>query len=134
MIPKIGETVRISEEFVMQYDMLYPIIFVFNDFKVWLNSNRNKDLLVYNLTISHSDEFMVEVETSSINTRIPVDKNGFSTVYNNIKVPFFTYNKKSVIDINSNMYCSCSSPQLKDVFISPNLQYKFCQICKRERQ
>ena len=130
MIPKIGDIVYISEKFIKAFNRL-PSGELYHDFlKQWIDNYHGMGLKVSNLSISVYDCFQVTFEIPDSN--LILDKIGYLEGWKDqVPVAFFTYDR-ILEEAKSDIYCSCSSPKLKDVFISANIQYKFCQLCKKE--
>lgn len=136
MIPKAGEVVRISEKFVREFDSFDDGSTICHDLKHWVARYRGKDLTVDNLSISTHGGFVV-----TVNAPGEMDAGEFVLTTNgrlhcwsdSLDVAFFTYDRTST-EATSSAYCSCANPNLKDVFISANINYKFCQTCRKERR
>jgi hypothetical protein len=132
MIPKKGEIVRISEKFIREFDSFNDGSTVYEDLKSWIIIHRSKDLEVAQLSISAWGGFVVSLDEAD--AEFVLTKEGYLQCWRDqLAISFFTYDRVSE-EAQSGIYCSCTSPKLKDVFISANIQYKFCQLCKKEKR
>lgn len=136
MIPKTGETVRISEKFIRMFDSFDDGSTVCRDLKDWIARYRGMDLTVDGLAISIHGGFVVTINAPGEMGagEFVLTKDGYVQCWrDSLTVSFFTYDRTSE-EAQSHMYCACASPKLKDVFISANINYKFCQLCKKEKK
>ena len=132
MIPKRGEIVRISEKFIKEFDTFNDGSIVCVDLHLWIATHRGKDLEVAQLSISAYGGFVVSLDEAGAD--FVLTKEGYLQCWQNqLAVPFFT-NDRTSEEANSHMYCSCTNPKLKDVFISASIYYKFCEVCKKEKK
>ena len=133
MIPKKGEIVRISERFIRTFDSFNDSSTTYYDLKNWIAQWRGRDLRVALLAISVHGGFVVSLDEPAASEFV-LTKEGYLQCWRDqLLVPFFTYDRTSV-EAQSHMYCSCINPKLKDVFISASINYKFCQLCKKEKK
>lgn len=132
MIPKKGEIVRISETFIREFDTFNDGSTIYSDLKSWIAAHRGKDLEVAQLAISAYGGFVVSLDEAGAD--FILTKEGYLHCWRSeLAISFFTYDRTSD-EATSHMYCSCTNPKLKDVFISANIYYKFCETCKKEKR
>jgi len=133
MIPKKGEIVRISENFINMFDSFNDHSTICADLKHWVSQYRGKDLSVDSLSISTYGGFVISLNEPA-GAEFVLSKEGYLQCWRDqLSLPFFTYDRTSE-QAQSHMYCSCVSPKLKDVFISASIGYKFCELCKKEKR
>jgi len=132
MIPKRGEIVRISEKFIKEFDTFNDGTSICADLKSWIVVHRGKDLEVAQLSISAYGGFMVSLDEAGAD--FVLTKDGYLQCWHDqLAVVFFTRDRTSD-EAKSHLYCSCTNPRLKDVFISASIHYKFCEVCKKEKK
>jgi hypothetical protein len=136
MIPKVGETVRMSKNFIDNFKNSCGGYGAYKTWMDWFDQQYGDNIEILVVKISANLGFSVRCRNrrSDLEYEVELTSSGALTEWHNeINMPFFTYeqiNPKS----NSNLYCSCMNPKLKDVCISASIWYKFCQDCKKERQ
>jgi hypothetical protein len=118
MIPKIGDMVYVSEKFIEEIDKISDIA---EDFKQWVKGLFYKKLEVTSVNfytpIYNPPGYIVNIKDPL--DWFTLDENGYyESFYNTPLVPFLTYNKPTKITQQTvNIYCCCSKPQIKDVYI-----------------
>lgn len=132
MVPKVGETVRFSNDFIDKFIKLNNNSYIYQDWKKYFLDNQGKDIEITDVSISQNFGFSIEYAINNNKGSIEINNEGVLFEWiNDIDIPIFTYDRISEKAI-SHLYCSCSSPQIKKVFISAFIQYDFCENCKKE--
>ena len=122
MIPKVGNIVRFSNDFIEKFLEINVSSFIYQDWKKYFLKHRGKDIEVINTSISPNLNFIVGFYVNNESGKVEINREGVLVDWENeITIPIFTADRTSEKAL-SHLYCSCGAPKIKKVFISAILQ------------